>query len=111
MTTLLVHHPCADLKLRGPLATSSFAWTQECEDSFEELKQILTSDRVLANYDPTKATRLYVDDGPTGVAVTIAQLHEVQGIDHQLWRPVVCTSQAKTKTEVNYGKVDGESLS
>ena len=66
---------------------------------------------MLANYDPTKATRLYVDDGPAGVAVTIAQLHEVQGIDHQLWRPVVCTSQAKTKTEVNYGKVDGESLS
>ena len=57
-------------------------WTQECEDSFEELKHLLTSGRVLANYNPTKATHLYVDDGPAGVAATIAQLHEVQGIDH-----------------------------
>ena len=87
-----------------------FKWTQECEDSFEELKELLTSDRVLANYDPMKPTRIYVDDGPAGVAATVAQSYEVEGIDHPVWRPVMHTSRAKTAAEMNYGKVDGESL-
>jgi len=68
----------------------------------------LTSDRVLANYDPTKPTRVYVDDGPAGVAATVA--HTVKDVDHPVWKPVTHTSRAKTKAEMNYGKVDGESL-
>jgi len=68
----------------------------------------LTSDRVLANYDPTKPTRVYVDDGPARVAATVA--HTVKDVDHPVWKRITHTSRAKTKAEINYGKVDGESL-
>ena len=87
-----------------------FNWTKECQDSFMELKRLLVSDKVMANYDPTRETRLYCDDGPKGVAATVAQGYKVEGVDHTVWRPVTYTSRAKTETECNYGKVDGESL-
>ena len=72
-----------------------FKWTNLCEDSFQELKELLSSDTVMANYDPSRATRLYVDDGPTGVAATVAQEYEVEGLDHPAWRPVTHNSCAK----------------
>ena len=50
-----------------------FKWMTECEESFQELKTLLTSDKVMANYDPNRATRLYVDDGPSGVTAKEAQ--------------------------------------
>ena len=61
-------------------------------------------------FDPNKETRLYVDEGPAGVAATVAQKQHVEGIDHQVWRPIHHRSRAKTLSELNYGKVDGESL-
>ena len=61
-------------------------------------------------FDPQRATILYVDKGPAGVAATVAQEYCVEGMDHTVWRPVNHTSQAKTETEMNYGKVNGESL-
>ena len=64
----------------------------------------------MANYDPTRATRLYCDIGPKWVASTVAQGYKVEGVDHVVWRPVTYTSRAKTETECAYGKVDGESL-
>ena len=36
--------------------------------------------------------------------------HTVKGVDHPVWKPVTHTSRSKTKAEMNYGKVDGESL-
>ena len=87
-----------------------FSWTPECQAAFNELKTLMASDRVMGYYDPTRPTRLYVDEGPAGVAAIVAQRYEMEGIDHPVWRPVNHTSRAKTKTEMNYGKVDGESL-
>ena len=87
-----------------------FTWNEECQDSFEELKALLMSDRVMANYDPERKTRLYCDDGPQGVAATVAQEYKMDGVDHTVWRPVNYTSRAKTEAEMDYEKVDGESL-
>ena len=99
------------LPLRRLTAKSvKFEWTADCESSFRELKELLGSEQVMGYFDPQRATRLYVDEGPAGVAATVAQEYEVDGMDHTVWRPVHHTSRAKTKTEMNYGKVDGESL-
>ena len=46
---------------------AKFKWTQQCEESFKELKQLLMSDKVMANYDPARKTRVYCDDGPLGL--------------------------------------------
>ena len=89
---------------------TKFNWSKECQDSFIELKELLMSGRVMANYDPGRKTRLYCDDGPHGVAATVAQEYKVDGVDHMVWRPVNYTSRAKTEAEMAYGKVDGESL-
>ena len=87
-----------------------FTWSKECESSFQELKDLLTSDKVMACYDPRRKTRVYCDEGPQGVAATVAQEYQVEGLDHTSWRPVHYSSRAKTEAECNYGKVDGESL-
>ena len=76
-----------------------FKWTNLCEDSFQELKELLSSDTVMANYDPSRATRLYVDDGPTGVG----QEYEVEDLDHPAWQPVTHNSRAQIESELNYG--------
>ena len=81
-----------------------FVWDKQCQKSFDELKTLLCSTALLANYDPALQTRLYVDHGPKGVASTVAQLHP------EGWRSVCYQSRSLTKAEMNYGKVDGESL-
>ena len=85
-----------------------FNWDKKCQESFEELKSLLCSDTVMGNYDPDKATRIYVDHGPAGVASTVAQNHGENGTSS--WRPIHYQSRALTSAELNYGKVDGESL-
>ena len=79
-------------------------WSQECKESFKELKFLLTAKAVMANFEVGRQTRLYVDHGPEGVASTVAQLH---GKD---WRPVLYTGRSLTETEKRYSKVEGESL-
>ena len=53
--------------LRALMAKSA---NQECEDSYQELKQLLMSNRVLANFKQGRDTRVYVDetDSPDRVA-------------------------------------------
>ena len=87
-----------------------FAWSKECNQSFLELKCLLCSGAVLANYEVGRKTRIYVDHGPQGVAATVAQLHKIPGSSEEAWRPVHYTSRALTKTEQGYSKVEGESL-
>ena len=99
------------LPLRRLTAKSvRYVWNKECEDAFQELKRLMMSGQVMAHYDPSRDTRLYVDEGPAGVAATVAQKYELEGLDHPVWRPVNHTSRAKTGAEMHYGKVDGESL-
>ena len=65
-----------------------FKWTKECGASFDELKSLLTSDKVMACYDPKRETRIYMDEGPKGVAATVAQAYEMKEMDHIAWRLV-----------------------
>ena len=51
-----------------------------------------------------------MDEVPAGVAATVAQKYTIEGMDHPVWRSVNHSSQAKTTAEMNYGKVDSESL-
>ena len=87
-----------------------FVWSKECEDSFQELKDLLCSDKVMASYELNRKTRLYVDHGPGGVAGTVAQQHEVTDTMEKAWRPNNHSSRALTSTEQRYSKVEGESL-
>ena len=65
----------------------------------------MTSEKVMVNYNPKRKTRLYVDEGPEGVAATVAQCYKVEGMDHEVWHPVSHNSRSKTNSERNYGMV------
>ena len=71
----------------------------------------MCSDKVVVPYDPKLPTRLYVDDGPQGVAGTLAQAHPHPDMKGNIvWRPVNYTARSKEKPEKTYSKVEGESL-
>ena len=98
--------PLRDLTKHGV----GYKWTAECQKSFETLKELLTSDTVLAGYDPKRFTRIYVDHGPEGVASTVAQRYDMPGKQGPEFRPVAYSSRSLKTAEKNYSKVEGESL-
>ena len=87
-----------------------FVWSAQCEQSFNRLKNMLTSDSVLMQYDTKRATRLYVDHGPVGVGATVAQRYDIPGEVRPQWRPVTYNSRTLKSAELGYSKVEGESL-
>ena len=89
---------------------TKFVWMEECQQSFEKLKELLCNNKVLMAYDPKRHTRIYVDHGPKGVAATVAQRYDEAGETEPVYRPVTYTSRALKKAERGYSKVEGESL-
>ena len=87
-----------------------YNWTKECQTSFDRLKEILSSETVLMNYDPERETRLYVDHGPEGIAATVAQGYEVPNQREKQWRTVHHTGRSLQQSEKGYTKMEGESL-
>ena len=87
-----------------------FKWDKQCQDSFVELKTLLCSDMVMANYEVGRDTRLYVDHGPEGLGATVAQKYDLPDQSQSVWRPVHHGSRSLKESELNYGKPEGESL-
>ena len=59
-------------------------------------------------YVPHLDTRLYVDHGPAGITSTLAQNHVEKGSDK--WKAIHHMSRSLVKSEMNYNKLEGESL-
>ena len=106
---------------------NTFKWTAECQESFERIKQLMASDKLLEHYHPEKPTKVYVDFSPEGVSATLAQGRKidrdevvqlkrvgarVSKIEKRWveWRPVTHVSRSLEKAEKNYSSVEGESL-
>ena len=85
-----------------------FVWTRDCHRAFNELKARISHKTVLVPYQPNLDTRLYVDHGPAGIASTLAQDHGEEG--KKVWKTVHHMSRSLVKLELNYPKIDGESL-
>ena len=85
-----------------------FEWTDKCQRAFIELKNRISHKTVLVPYEPNLPTRLYVDHGPAGIASTLAQDHG--GPSKPQWKAVHHLSRSLVKSEMNYNKVEGESL-
>uniref|UniRef100_A0A7M5WLR4 Uncharacterized protein n=1 Tax=Clytia hemisphaerica TaxID=252671 RepID=A0A7M5WLR4_9CNID len=81
-----------------------YEWTHECEKAFQHLKDILTSDPVVAMPDFTKRFYLQTDASNTGIGWTLSQKHD--GMD----RAVHYGGRALKPAEKNYPVIEKESL-
>ena len=89
-------------KIAAPLYDASktdkrnFNWTENCEQSFSQLKAILTSPPVLKYPDQTKT--FIVDCDTSNLAIGCVLLQETDGEEH----PVAFASTTLNKAERNY---------
>jgi hypothetical protein len=66
---LRVAHPITSLKRKG----KKFQWTEECEKSFQQLKQLLTSSPILEIADPNEDFIVFTDASKEGLGGVLSQ--------------------------------------
>ena len=82
-----------------------FIWTDKANESFEKLKDAITSEPVLIMYDPKRPVELETDASDYALGAQIGQRDE-EGKLH----PIAFYSHKLTKTELNYPIYDKEFL-
>ena len=80
-------------------------WTKECEDSFNKLKQELSSVGVLCHYDPSEQISLASDASAQGLGAVLSH-HFKDGSE----RPIGFASHTLSKAEQNYSQIEKEAL-
>ena len=75
-------------------------WTKSQQDAFETLKQDLTSDLVMAYFDPQKESSLMVDASPVGLAAILSQEGKI----------IAYASRALSEVEQRYSQTEKETL-
>nr|XP_055076377.1 uncharacterized protein K02A2.6-like [Misgurnus anguillicaudatus] len=83
-----------------------WCWSVACEQSFQEVKDILTSPAVLTHYDPALPIRLACDASPYGVGAVISHVCP-DGEE----KPIAFASRTLSKAEQNYAQIEREALS
>ena len=81
-----------------------FAWSQEQQLAFEDLKKAITTAPVLIPYDPERQTRVICDGSPTGVGGGLFQ-QTAKG-----YQPVHFVSRSLSETEKRYSQIEREAL-
>ena len=104
-------------------AANAFNWTKECQESFERIKELMASDKLLEHFHPERPSKVYVDFSTEGVSATLAQGRHIEREDAQQlkrvgarvskvegqwveWRPVTHVSRSLDKAERNYASVE-----
>ena len=80
-------------------------WGTTQKQAFESVKSLLTSNKLLIHYDPTKPLVLSCDASPYGVGVVLSHR-----IDNGEERPIAFSSRSLTKAERNYSHLEKEAL-
>ena len=86
---------------------SSKEWYFGTEErqAFDDLKQLLASDRILTYYDPNKPLRVDADASAYGIGAVLSHIEE-DGQD----RPIEFISRTLTTAERNYSQIEKEAL-
>ena len=79
---------------------NAFVWTHEHQKAFEDIKQELLSERVLAYYDPDMDIEVHADASKSGLGACIIQGN----------RPVAFASRSLTPVEKHYAQIEKELL-
>lgn len=76
---------------------TEFKWTKECNISFNKVKEEITSEKVLAHYNPEQELILATDASPFGLGAILSHRYE-DGTE----RPIAFASRALNKSERHY---------
>ena len=82
-----------------------WTWIEECEKSFQRLKESLVSAQVLMHYDVSLPVRLACDASAYGNEAVISRV-----LPSGEERPVAYASRSLSKAEVNYSQIEKEAL-
>lgn len=96
------------MNLRGPLIeltldNADFIWGKEQQKSFDDLKQIMSSELVLTHYDPSKKIVVAADASAYGMGGVL--MHELS--DNSL-HPIIHVSKSFTPAQKNYSQIEKE---
>ncbi|KAI5738960.1 hypothetical protein M8J77_013245 [Diaphorina citri] len=81
----------------------SFIWTRECEKSFNQVKREITSEKVLAHFDPNITLVLATDASPVGLGACLSHRYQ-DGSE----RPISFASRTLTNCEKKYSQIEKE---
>ena len=75
-----------------------FVWSPDCQNSFDQVKHVLTSAPILAIFDPVKPISIYTDASGIGIGAVLKQL-QPDGIEKPVayfsWKLTASQSQKK----------------
>ena len=87
---------------------ASFKWQPRHQTALDRLKEALTSEDVIAYFDPNKETHLIVDASPVGLGACLAQ--KVRETKDE-YKVVAYASRSLSPTECRYAQTEREALS
>lgn len=105
------HHIPNLQELRQPLDALTvkdieWRWTPQHENSVQRLKDALTTDLVLAHYDPAQQLIVAADASQHGIGAVLLQKDSRCGLE----RPVYYVSRTLTSAERKYAQIEKEAL-
>ena len=84
---------------------AAWVWFKKCKEAFQAIKGMLSSDQVLAHYNPTLPLSLAADASAYGVGAVISQKY-ADGGEH----PIAYASRTLMPAEQKYAQVEKEAL-
>lgn len=84
---------------------AKFVWSDDCQQSFEEVKALLQSDLLLTHFDPTQEIRVAADASSYGLGAVIFHRF-ADGTE----KAIAHASRSMSAAERNYGQVEKEAL-
>ena len=81
-------------------ADEPWIWSEQQENAFQTLKNILSSDTVMSYFDPAKETQLCVDASPVGLAAIMSQDNKI----------IAYASRTLSPVEQRYSQTERECL-
>lgn len=99
-----LHGICSDLhRLSGK--NERWKWTQKHEDTFQKVKDMLSSTATLVPYDETRSIIIACDASEQGLGAVLLQI-----MGDKQERPIAYASRTLTEVEKKYAPIDREAL-
>ncbi|XP_056022163.1 uncharacterized protein K02A2.6-like [Ostrea edulis] len=80
-------------------------WNSKREKSFQDIKELICSDKVLCHYDPKLPLKLAADASPYGIGSVLSHV-----FPHGTERPIAFSSRTLNQAEKAYSQIDKEAL-